>query len=89
MLKRVQLPVIGALCFVIGWLVAQQTPLVYAQNTKAPTWLHGLEFRVRKADEKDFTPTTKKWGVEVFKDENTGNLVYISETGSIAVVPAK
>ena len=48
-----------------------------------------LELRVRKASEADFTKDTEKYGIEVFKDENTGNLVYISESGSIAVVPAK
>jgi hypothetical protein len=58
-------------------------------KTKAPTWMHGLEFRVRKAGESDFTKDTKKYGVEVFKDENTGYLVYICETGAIAVVPGK
>jgi hypothetical protein len=58
-------------------------------KTKAPTWLHGLEFRVRKAGEADFTKDTRKFGVEVFKDENTGYLVYVSETGAIAVVPGK
>jgi hypothetical protein len=58
-------------------------------KTKAPTWMHGLEFRVRRAGEADFTKDTKKYGVEVFKDENTGHLVYICETGAIAVVPGK
>ena len=58
-------------------------------KTKAPTWMHGLEFRVRKAGEPDFTKDTKKYGVEVFRDENTGSLVYISETGAIAVVQGK
>jgi hypothetical protein len=62
---------------------------VQAQDTKAPKWLHGLEFRVRKGEEKDFTKDTKKFGIEVFQDTNNGNIVYISETGSIAVVPGK
>jgi len=56
---------------------------------KAPTWMHGLEFRVRKAGEAEFGAGTKKWGMEVFRDENNGNLVYISETGSLTVVPVK
>jgi hypothetical protein len=54
---------------------------------KDPTWQAAMELRVRKAGEKDFTKDTKKYGLEVFKDENAGNLIYISETGSIAVVP--
>jgi hypothetical protein len=56
-------------------------------DTKAPRWLHGLEFKVRKAGENEFTPTTKKWGVEVFRDENTGNTVYIAESGALGVLP--
>src|SRR5262249_44407868 len=56
------------------------------QKVKEPTWLHGLELRVRKANEPDFTKDTKKWGVEAFKDDNTGCLLYISETGSIVAL---
>ena len=41
---------------------------------KAPTWMHGLEFRVRKAGEAEFGAGTKKWGMEVFRDENNGSL---------------
>ena len=55
---------------------------------KDPTWLHGLDFRVRKAGEADFTPKTANVGAEIFKDENTGFLVYVTDTGSIAVVSA-
>jgi hypothetical protein len=59
-------------------------------ETKAPKWLHAQEFQVRKGGEKEFTPSTKKVGVEVFRDENTGNTVYITETGSLVVLtPAK
>jgi hypothetical protein len=57
-------------------------------KVKPPTALYGLGLRVRKADEKDFTDGTKKVGVEVFRDDNTGGLLYISETGSLAAVPA-
>ncbi len=89
MSKRVQVFLVGAVCFLMGCLVTQQLPFVHAQDTKAPKWLHGLEFKVRKAGEADFKPDTKKYGIEVFRDENNGNLVYISETGSIAVVPGK
>ena len=90
MSKRVQVFLVGAVCFLMGCLVTQQLPFVHAQDTtKAPKWLHGLEFRVRKAGEADFKPDTKKYGIEVFRDENNGNLVYISETGDIAVVKEK
>ncbi len=57
-------------------------------KVKAPKALYGMSLRVRKAGEADFGDKTKRVGVEVFRDENTGWLVYISETGSLAVVPA-
>jgi hypothetical protein len=57
------------------------------KDVKKPKPLYGLECRVRKADEADFTDKTQKYGVEVFQDQNTGTLIYISETGSIAAVP--
>ncbi len=48
---------------------------------------HGLILRVRKSDEPDFTEKTKRVPVEVVIDETTGNLLYVSDTGSIAVAP--
>ena len=54
---------------------------------KPPKWLHALELPVRKAGEVDFTKKTTRFGIEVFKDVNTGNLVYMSEKGDIAVLP--
>ncbi len=56
-------------------------------KVKAPKALYGMSLRVRKSGEADFGPNTKRVGVEVFRDENTGGLVYISETGSLALVP--
>lgn len=55
---------------------------------KAPDWLHGLDLSCRRHDEKAFTKDTRKWGVEVYHDVTTGNLIFISETGCIAVTPA-
>jgi hypothetical protein len=59
------------------------------KDVKAPDWKNAMELRVRKAGEPDFNDKTKKIGVEVFLDPNNGNIVYVSETGSIAVLPAK
>src|SRR5206468_370250 len=42
----------------------------------------------RKSDEKAFTKDTRKFGVEVYHDVTTKNLIFISETGCIAVTPA-
>jgi hypothetical protein len=60
---------------------------VKTQGDKAPDWKHGMELAARKANEDKFTPTTQRYGVEVFRDENNGNLIYIADTGSITVVP--
>jgi hypothetical protein len=59
---------------------------LFAQEAKKPEWSHGLMLKARKGDEDSFGPNTKKYGVEVFTDANNGNLIYITENGSIAVV---
>jgi hypothetical protein len=82
---------VGVVCFLIGAMIAPHLPLGLAQDSKVknPTWLHGMNLKARSSKEDDFNKDTKKFGIEVYKDENNGNLIYISETGSIAVVPAK
>jgi hypothetical protein len=55
---------------------------------KAPDWLHGLDLSCRKANEPSFGKETRKFGVEVYRDETTGNLIFIGETGSLAVTAA-
>jgi hypothetical protein len=78
------------LAFGLGALLAPTLPLGWAQGEiRAPNWKYGLSTRVRKGQEADFTAETRKFGIEVYRDENNGNLIYISETGSIAVVPNK
>lgn len=54
---------------------------------KAPDWLHGLDLKCRRFDEKELD-TARRVGVECYHDVTTGNLIFISETGSIAVTPA-
>jgi hypothetical protein len=77
--------------FAFGTVASQWVPRLYAQESpvKGPKWQYGLGTRVRKGDEADFNKDTKKIGIEVYKDENNGYLIYVSESGSIAVVPAK
>jgi hypothetical protein len=53
---------------------------------KAPQRLHRLLLPVRGWDDKSFGENTPKVSVEVYRDENNGNLVYLSHTGFIAVV---
>ncbi len=52
-------------------------------TTGGPKWHHALEPRVR-APEQALFDSAKKIGMEIFKDENTGGLIYITETGAIA-----
>jgi hypothetical protein len=58
-----------------------------ADAVKAPKALYGLGLRCRKADEANFSDATRTIGVDVYRDENTGLLLYVSETGAIAVAP--
>jgi hypothetical protein len=88
MSKRVQVSVVGLVCFLLGLLLAPHLPFAQAQENKvkAPIFLHGLELQSRKAGEASFNEKTKRYAIEVFKDDNTGYTIYMSETGSIAVV---
>jgi hypothetical protein len=91
MSKRVQVLLVGLVCFLMGCLVTQQLPFLHAQpadESKKPLWSHGHMLKVRKAEELDWKDA-KKIGVEVFKDTNNGNLIYITEQGYISVVPGK
>ena len=56
------------------------------KDAKAASWHYALGPAVRSADEAEFGRTTPRFGMEVYTDENNGNLVYLSETGSVAVV---
>src|SRR5205807_4215682 len=58
-----------------------------AQSPRAPQWTHGLDLKCRKSTEPVFTDKTRTFGLEVFRDDNNGNGVYIAETGAIAAVP--
>lgn len=89
MSKRTQLLLVGLLCFLIGALT-MHLPFVRAQEekVKTPLFKYGMEVSVRKTGEAEFNRNTKKYGIEVYQDENNGNLIYLTETGSIAVVPA-
>ncbi len=48
---------------------------------------YGLEPRVRSEAQIKFDDA-KKFGMEIFKDENTGGLIYITETGGLASAAA-
>ncbi len=59
---------------------------VAQDTTKGPKWQHGLLLRVRPADKPDFDKDTPKVGVEVFVDENNGNIIYVNDKGGMAVI---
>jgi hypothetical protein len=89
MSKHLQFVLVGLVCFLLGCLAAQQLPSVQAQNDKGkkPRWIHALDLKCREGGQEDFDKA-RTFGIEVFKDENNGNLIYISQTGSISVVSA-
>jgi hypothetical protein len=62
-----------------------------AQNPAAPTWMSSVNSGwVSVANSADYSQPAKKYQIGIFRDDSNGNLVYVSETGSIAVVhPAK
>ena len=53
-------------------------------NVKEPIWTHGLNLKVRKAGETDFSDRTAVFGAEAFRDDNVGAVIYIAETGSLS-----
>jgi hypothetical protein len=52
----------------------------------APKWVHSVDLSVRKGGVKEWKDAAK-YGVEIYRDLNTGNLIFISETGQIAIAP--
>lgn len=88
MSRRTLLIAVGLVCFLLGLVAGQQVMLRAQPSAKAPVWKVGLDLKARQGGTDDFDKA-RKYGVEVFLDANTNNLVYISETGSIAVVPNK
>jgi hypothetical protein len=91
MRKNAGMVAVALISFLLGGIAVEFVPRVYGRqnDVKKPTWSHGMSLRVRKAAEPDFNKDTKGIGIEMFRDENNGNLIYISENGSIAVLPGK
>ena len=80
-------PCVGAAARAPG--AAARPPNTKPSSSKEPKWQFGRSFRVRKADEKDFNEKTQKHGAEIYKDENTNNLVYMTDSGSLCVFQGK
>jgi len=89
MSKRAAIGVIGVVCFLVGIIVGQRVEYAHAQQeSKKPTHLHGIDLKARPAGQASWDKA-RSYGIEVFKDENNGNIIYITSDGQIAVVPAK
>jgi hypothetical protein len=48
-----------------------------------------MDLQVRKAGQKDFAKDSPRFGIEVYNDENNSMVIYLSETGDLAVVSPK
>jgi hypothetical protein len=89
MSKRGVIGLIGLVCFLVGMIIGQRVEYAQAQESgKGPKWSHGLDLKSRPAGESSWDKA-RKFGIEVFRDENNGNWIYITQDGHIAVVPAK
>jgi hypothetical protein len=58
----------------------------FVPDAKGVTWKSAMALRARKGGQTEFEKA-QKYGIEVFEDNRTGNLIFISETGSVAVLP--
>jgi hypothetical protein len=94
MSARAKTMVVGVICFLAGALAIQTFSNLHAQpatttppaaEVKTPKFQHGMILGARHPAGRAFSDA-RRYGVEVFRDENNGNLIYISDTGSIAVI---
>src|SRR5436190_18616355 len=88
MATRTRVSTFARHALLLGCLAVVVTSSVRAQDgkVKAPEWKHGMDLKARKADEKEFTKDTKRYGVEAFIDPNTSKLTYINENGAFAAL---
>lgn len=66
-------------------LVLLPLPAALAQKPKEIVWTHAFDLACRKLGENEFNKDTQRFGVEAFKDTNTGLGIYLSQEGSMAV----
>jgi len=71
-----------------GFVATAPNPGKFDESKDKVSWRSAMTLKARKGGDKAFD-NAKKYGIEVFEDGRTGNLIFISETGSIAVLPAK
>src|SRR5437899_5343922 len=73
------------LCISLAGLIGLLPSNGTAQKPKEPAWTHAFDLGYRKLGQTDFK-ADQKFGVEVFKDNNTNLGVYISQAGSLGLV---
>src|SRR4051812_48153909 len=89
MSKRIMVPLLG-LSFLIAGVGAHGLVRAQEAKVKDAVWKHGVDVYCRKAGEDEFKDkVTKKYAIECYQDENNNIGVYISETGSLSIVPSK
>ena len=69
-----------------GYVATAPNPGKFPPEARGVTWKSAIALKARKGGDKTFD-SAKKYGIEVFQDNRTGNLIFICETGSIAVLP--
>jgi hypothetical protein len=69
-----------------GYVATAPSTGKFVPKATSVTWKSAMALRARKGGEKEFDKA-KKYGIEVFEDNRTGNLIFLSETGAIAVLP--
>jgi hypothetical protein len=69
-----------------GYVATAPNTGKFVADAKGVTWKSAMALRARKGGQADFN-AAKKFGLEVFEDNRTGNLLFVSETGAIAVLP--
>ncbi|MBY0459223.1 MAG: hypothetical protein K2V38_17980, partial [Gemmataceae bacterium] len=70
-----------------GSVAVTRAPTGELGKSEAPKWLTAHDLSCRKAGEPFFTQQTKKFGVELFQDRPSNTLLYVSDTGSVALAP--
>jgi hypothetical protein len=70
-----------------GLAITEGPVPVTAADPIRPKWVRRFDLPVRGWDEKEFDKDTSKVVVEVFRDASAKQLVYVSESGAMAVLP--
>src|SRR5262249_25290009 len=88
MMSRRMSPLVLAGAMGLRFWMTGEGSRALAQKPQQPKWSHAFNFMVRKTGEKDFDEKkTQRFGLEVFKDTNTGYGLYISDKGSVGAAP--